>query len=732
MIANREICLLVGSVLLFEHELETMDQVLTLALGRLRVTSGGHMSEPGVEREKALIDEFQHKLARVREHLRVLLDCTNALSAQVDLHGLFTEMSKYLRQLLHHEMTVLALYDPKSNLFQAFTTGKGTIFESVTLPVEGTPEGMALISRKPVLRECADFIEEGLQSGCVAPLLVREKVIGTLTVASARQSAFTEDDVDLLVQIAVHVAIAVENVRNLQSARVAQQQVARERDRSKLLLEVNNAVVSHLDLKELVKSISLSLRRVIPNDAAFLTLYDCESDLMRVQALDIQTSDTIPFEEEVLVPMSGTPEERAIRSRQPALVSHADLAKSPSAWVRHAIENGIRSGCAAPLISRNRPLGALSVVSLRDSAFNENDAELLGQIAGQVAISVENALAFNQIAELKDRLAEEKFYLEDEIRNEYFDEIIGDSAPLNAVLEQVQTVAATDATVLILGETGTGKELIARAIHNQSPRNTRTFVKLNCSAIPTGLLESELFGHEKGAFTGAIAQRIGRLELADKGTLFLDEIGDIPLELQPKLLRSLQESEFERLGSSRTQKVNLRLIAATNRDLPQMVAMREFRSDLFYRLNVFPVTVPPLRQRPGDIPRLVRHFVGKYALRMNRNIETIPTATMRSLEEWHWPGNVRELENFIERAVILTKGSALNAPVAELRTSSTVPIAPIKLIDSEREHILRVLRETRGVLSGPSGAADRLGLKRGTLQGKMKKLGISREDWLKS
>jgi len=354
-------------------------------------------------------------------------------------------------------------------------------------------------------------------------------------------------------------------------------------------------------------------------------------------------------------------------------------------------------------------------------------------VANQVAIAVDNGLAFRQIAELKDKLAEEKLYLEDEIRSQYnFEEIIGESVVWKRALEQVETVAPTDSSVLILGETGTGKELIARAIHNLSGRRDRTFVKLNCAAIPTGLLESELFGHEKGAFTGAISQKVGRVELADHGTLFLDEVGDIPAELQPKLLRVLQEREFERLGSTRTLRVNLRLIAATNRNLAKMVADREFRSDLFYRLNVFPIQLPALRERGKDIAMLVRYFAQKHAESKGKQIERIPAESMQALERWHWPGNVRELENLIERAVILTRGTVLNVPLAELKpgpepTAAVDDVATLQ--DAEREHILKTLREARGLISGPQGAAARLGLKRTTLNSKMRKLGITRKDY---
>src|SRR5712671_6632880 len=339
--------------------------------------------------------------------------------------------------------------------------------------------------------------------------------------------------------------------------------------------------------------------------------------------------------------------------------------------------------------------------------------------------SVALKLAYREIAELKDKLAQEKLYLEDEIRGDiHFEEIVGQSAALRHVLKLVETVASSDSTVLLLGETGTGKELIARAIHERSQRSERILVKLNCAAIPTGLLESELFGHERGAFTGAIAQKIGRLELADRGSLFLDEVGDIPFEVQPKLLRALQEREFERLGSNRTKQVDVRLIAATNRDLEKMMENREFRSDLYYRLNVFPIRIPPLRERPEDIPLLVRYFTQKYGRLMNKKIESIPTTAMRKLSSWHWPGNIRELENFIERSVILTHGTALQAPIAELGNNGRSAVAAGSRESNERDEIVRILKLTNGRVAGPDGAASRMDIKRTTLISRMKKLGI--------
>ena len=423
---------------------------------------------------------------------------------------------------------------------------------------------------------------------------------------------------------------------------------------------------------------------------------------------------------------------KALLERQPLIFTKEEMQGFPAGTTDHLLAEGLKSLCCVPLLRPKGPLGVLVLGSTRADAFTTDDLTLLNQVAAQLAIALENARTAREVELLRSRLEQDQRHLEGEIRTQlHFEEIIGESPALQQVLDQVAIVAASDATVLILGETGTGKGLIARSIHRASKRKDRSFVTLHCAAIPTGLLESELFGHEKGAFTGAVSQKIGRLELADKGTLFLDEIGEIPLELQPKLLRVLQDHEFERLGGTRTIKVDLRLIAATNRDLAKSVAEKEFRSDLFYRLNVFPIRTPSLRERREDIPLLVRYFVLKFAREMNRGIESIPTETMNALVNWHWPGNVRELENFIERSVILTDGTALRAPLADLQ-AETSNSAEHSLEGTERELILRVLRETAGTISGPTGAARRLGLKRTTLQSKMQRLGITRKDYIRS
>jgi formate hydrogenlyase transcriptional activator len=407
------------------------------------------------------------------------------------------------------------------------------------------------------------------------------------------------------------------------------------------------------------------------------------------------------------------------------LFGQAPKTLAPMALKVNAAE-GFESGCFLPVIRGSRTLAILHLLDRRTDAFTEEDVEFLRQVASQVAIALENALEFSELSESKARLAEEGLYLRDEIRTEHqFEDILGNSVGLRQVLHQVETVAPNETTVLIQGETGTGKELIARAIHGLSTRRDNIFVKLNCAAIPLGLLESELFGHERGAFTGAIARKVGRFEIADKGTLFLDEVGDIPLELQPKLLRVLQEQEFERLGGTRSIRTDVRLVAATNRDLSKMVEQGQFRPDLYYRLNVFPIMIPPLRERREDIAILVRYFVDKYAKAMNRRIERIPTSVMDAITRYSWPGNIRELQNFMERAVILSEGSILRPPMGELRESKSRSSAAT-LRDVERRHILQVLRESDWVLGGSQGAAARLDIPRTTLIYRMRRLGIQR------
>jgi formate hydrogenlyase transcriptional activator len=494
-------------------------------------------------------------------------------------------------------------------------------------------------------------------------------------------------------------------------------------------LAVSEAIVSHRDLSALFHELAGRLHHVVRFDYLGLLLHDAAGDTLRLHVLE--TSEPAPRLSGSRFTVGDNPAGRVWQTQRPILISNVAEQERWPQYLERAQSFGIQSSCQLPLTTARRRLGTLVFACKQPSACDAADLGFLQLVANQVALAVENSLAFQEIEALKDKLAEEKAYLEEEARTEHdFSEIVGESAALRRVLKQVETVAATDSTVLIRGETGTGKELVARALHDLGPRRGRTFVKLNCAAIH-GLLESELFGHEKGAFTGAIAQKVGRLELAHQGTLFLDEVGDIPLELQPKLLRVLQEQEFERLGGTRTIRVDVRLVAATNRDLARIVADGRFREDLYYRLNVFPLAVPPLRERPNDVPRLVRHFTQRFARRMGRRIETIPTAAMDALARYAWPGNVRELQNVIERAVIFSPGSTLQIPLGDSQPAAPRPAAPgaaptATLADAEREHILGILHETGWVLGGPKGAAAQLGMKRSTLQWKLKKLGISR------
>jgi len=563
------------------------------------------------------------------------------------------------------------------------------------------------------------FLSElGILSTCTLPLKRGERRLGVLSLGRFYPNAYDEEEVRFLALVADQIGLAIDAAVNF----YVSQQV---KDKLKLILELTNKVVSNLEFNEFLHATSASVREVMGCDAAAVMLADAEARHLRVHALDYPESRGV-FAEGTLVPIEGTLPGDAFRTGKPMIVNRLDPAEIPPEMYRKATAEGLNSFCDVPLISKNRLLGVLAVARRAENTFDEDEVAFLTQVANQVAIGVENALSYSEIADLKDKLAQEKLYLEDEIRGEMdFEGIVGQSSALRHVLQLVETVAPSDSTVLLLGETGTGKELIARAIHDRSRRKNRTFVKLNCAAIPTGLLESELFGHERGAFTGAIAQKTGRLELADQGSLFLDEVGDIPIEIQPKLLRALQEREFERLGSTRTQQVDVRLIAATNRDLESMIEKREFRSDLYYRLNVFPIRIPPLRERPEDIPLLVRYFAQKYGRRMEKQIESVPAASMRKLASWHWPGNIRELENFIERSVILTHSSALQVPVGELTNGGKVGPVPGTRDANERDEILRILKTAKGRVGGTEGAAARMGLKRTTLISRMKKLGIN-------
>ena len=571
------------------------------------------------------------------------------------------------------------------------------------------------------------FGSSGNRSLCLLPLKTSVHRLGVVCAGRASEQAFSETDLDLLTLAVDFVALELDDRLNFAASEKARLLLESEQTKLRLILDLNNSIVSNLELKQLIQTISPSIRKVMQLDAVALVLPSAGKGDLEVYALDFPDSKGL-IRPGTILSHDGHPD-MVFRTGKPWV---GDISEDRSHYLGHeaAFQEGFRALCLLPLVRSNRILGVLSVARLRKDSFTARDVEFLLQIAGQVAIAIDNALAYRRISELTDKLAQEKLYLEDEIRSELnFEEIVGNSPILRRVLREVEAVAPTDSTVLIYGETGSGKELIARAVHKLSQRSSHPFVKINCAAIPTGLLESELFGHERGAFTGAIAQRIGRFELASQGTIFLDEVGEIPLELQPKLLRILQEREFERLGSSRTLRTDARLIAATNRDLNVMVESQKFRSDLFYRLNVFPIYVPPLRERTEDIPFLVRHFAQHFARLMKKPIETVSSDTLNAIVRYPWPGNIRELQNVIERAVILSSGKELRVPLTDLKPR---PMenggggGMMTLKEMERRHILHVLNQTNWVFSGPNGAAARLGMKRPTLQFRMRKLGISR------
>jgi len=533
----------------------------------------------------------------------------------------------------------------------------------------------------------------------------------------------------------------VDNALNLETSQAYQTQLARERDRLRILLEVNNVLVNSLEFPELFRGIVSTLQRVIHHDYTSLALLDPVTGLLRIHALDFPGRQGL-LKPEMVIPRDGSPAGRAIGEGRTVVVRGNEFDAYNSEVIKLLRAEGLQTILCIPLTNRGRTFGSLNLAGRRVDAFTDTDIEVVQQVAAQVAIAVENAVAFKEIDALKEKLSEEKLYLEEEIRNAFnFEEIVGESAAIRRVLAQVELVAPAGTTVLLQGETGTGKEVIARAVHNLSPRRERTFVKINCAAIPSGLLEAELFGHERGAFTGAAARRTGRFELAHGGTIFLDEVAELPLELQPKLLRVLQEGEFEPVGSSQTRKVDVRVIAATNRDLSAEVAAGRFREDLYYRLHVFPISVPPLRERGSDVELLAQNFLERNCKRMGKAPLELTSDCLRRLRSYHWPGNVRELENVIERAVIIARENHLNLrdvlplhnipQAAERRcTEAAAPVPVVRtkgeLREIERETLIRALEEAKWKVAGTQGAAAKLGIPPSTLTSRMKALQIKR------
>jgi formate hydrogenlyase transcriptional activator len=679
-----------------------------------------------------------------------LIRVSNVIGTYRDPQDLFRALERELHRVVRFDYIGVSIRDEKSNTFHRHFVDSQTeaaVPPDPELPIEESDAWWVYRNQEPLITSLevrdarfSKFQEilkkYGVCCVCTLPLTTAHSKVGTLTFASKARDIYTAEEVHFLSVVAEQIALAFDNALHFDAAQASQQELLKKNERVGLLLELTNHVVANLEFRDLLRAVVASTRRVMGCDGVGITLPDSDNTHLRIYALDFPFKDE-SHQEESLVPID---EEIAGAVFRTGKLWCGSVKEARRLGMKDTAQAEVGTVCVLPLVSRGRVRGTFGVVKYQDNAF-AGDIEFLTQIANQVAIAVENACAFGKIRELKDQLSKEKLYFEDEIRTEMnFAQIIGDSASLRRVLKHVETVAPTDSTVLIYGETGTGKELIARGIHDLSPRRSKPFVKLNCAAIPTGLLESELFGHEKGAFTGAIAQRLGRFEVANGGTIFLDEIGEIPLELQTKLLRVLQEREFERLGSSRTLRTDARLIAATNRDLEAMVREQKFRSDLFFRLNVFPVHLPPLRERQGDIPLLVRHFAQQFSKRMNKVMETIPSATMDALCRYHWPGNIRELQNVIERAVIISTGPALRVDVADLKVSigghvaeaTTAPKSPANgalhdvLEQSERQQIFKALERSNWVVAGPNGAAAYLGMKRSTLQQRIRKLGITR------
>ena len=680
---------------------------------------------------------------------RALVDVAGALTSHSDLTDLLRSLRGHLEPIVQFTFLSVWLWDREADrLTVAFVEPADTPAArraGESYAAADSYPGQAVRSGRPVYITEVDpagpppsqaMIEHGVQSYCTVPLVTPHGTSGTLNFGSLDRQAYTADDIELMTRVGALVAVALENARGVETIRQQQAALQRERDQLDLLLEVTNAIVTQLDTRALFLALAPALKRVCSAEFAALSLFDADTRVLRKHACqgppELAGISAPCIETPVDTSLSG----QVFLSGEPRIFTRDELLRHPE--TRRLVEFGALSACSVPLSTPQGSIGTLDLAAFDRDAFSPAQFGLLTRIAGQIAIAVRNATSYERIESLNAQLAREKVYLQDEIRSDQlFEDIVGGSAALRRVLKDIETVAPTGSTVLITGETGSGKELVARAIHQLSERRDGAFVKLNCAAIPTGLLESELFGHERGAFTGAIAQRIGRFELANQGTVFLDEIGEIPLELQPKLLRVLQEREFERLGGSRTLRSDARLIAATNRDLGQLVDQQKFRSDLFYRLNVFPVHVPPLRDRREDIPMLVRHFAQQFARRMKRTIETIPVETMQALSRYDWPGNIRELQNLIERAVILSPGPTLSVPIEALTSrpagsagaaagSDGVDPGAETLAATDRRHILAALQASGWVLAGPAGAAARLGIKRSTLQFRMRKLGIER------
>jgi formate hydrogenlyase transcriptional activator len=676
--------------------------------------------------------EFERASSPERSRYRLLLEITDLVARAKSLPDAFRELAPPVLALTGAELLNLSLHDPHRDCMLTHYWKKNQESgEFEAFPVDEAASGWAWKHQEPITISDTEreqrfpnyvpvLLNHGVRSYIAIPMSTPAQRFGALGLGKGVAEIPSEDDVEFLERVALMGALALEK-----------EKYYRLYEEQQSLAEISRELSSSFEIEKLLPAILFSLRGIARYDRAVLSVLDEDGKNVYVygDALEWESllnhGRTVPIEEELSA--------QSVQTRNVTFFAAADLRDMQGSLAKAMYEIGIQSVCSVPLIAGDRVWGALNPSSMTENAFGPSEVVYLQQVANQIAAALQNAHAYRKIAQLTDRLVQEKRYLEYEVGSgDRSHEIVGNSPALKHVLDHASIVANTDSTVLITGETGTGKERVAQAIHSMGARKDRSFIKLNCAAIPSGLLESELFGHERGAFTGAVSQKLGRLELADKGTLFLDEIGEIPLEMQPKLLRVLQDHEFERLGGTRTIRVDVRLIAATNRDLAQAVEEKEFRSDLFYRLHVFPIHMPALRARREDIPLLVRYFVERSAARLHKRIEFIPDEAIEAMLHWNWPGNIRELENFVERSVILSPGNTLRVPLTELHQEIAQSDSPPNdtLRSKEREHIIDALRQSRGLLSGPAGAAARLGLKRTTLQYKMQKLGVSRLDYL--
>src|SRR3984885_831589 len=676
--------------------------------------------------------------ASASEIYEAVLSLSRSIAGRTDLEALLSGVRESLRRIVSFDHLGLILHDPDSGAMQGHILNEpgNPVITSLRMPVEADPAGWVWLNQQPLLlfnidaetrlpeftnRARAEF---GLSTLILVPLTAGDNRLGAFGFSSVAPYEPSPAEMEFLEHVATEFAVAVEGF-------LARQAAVRERDRLRALFDITNALISKLAPDELFSAIGLQLSKLIRHDYSMLTVSNSDSgqlDLYALHSTGLTFIDALkgPFDS------TGMPAAEVLATGKPVVAYAADIARYPSPIFGQFVALGFKSVCSVPLVAPNRTIGTLALCRMTEDAWSGDDIAFLVQVANQIAIAVENSLSYRELAEMKERLATEKLYLEDEIRLDHnIGNMVGQGLAFQSVLKSVQIVAPTDSTVLILGETGTGKELVARAIHELSPRRKGSFGKINCAAIPASLLESELFGHEKGSFTGAVAQKIGRFELAHKGTLFLDEIGELPLELQPKLLRAIQDQEFERVGGTRTIRTDVRFVAATNRDLKAMADENQFRADLYYRLHVFPLSVPPLRERREDIPLLTRYFVQKHAQRMGRAIDNIPTSAMEALTRYDWPGNIRELQNVLERSVILTHGNTLQITMSDLgQTSGSSVVSPRGSKTShaiERQAIIKSLEDANGQVGGPDGAAARLGMKRTTLQSRMRKLNIARQ-----